>query len=307
MKTKLMSLGSIIIHVVVCCCLLAATTGCSNSKDSANARAIELGTVQNSQFDKGAQTLLTADPLRQGPEQDTEVKDKEYLESLVEGLEDKDVARAAYCVFKRGNNFGENIAKKLDFEDVLGFNKAMGELGIKTKATKGFLMREVLKALKNSTELARKIQLYKVNEYKIENGQLELIIHTEDKKAKVKKGKTFREKADKHTPKIRKTNKPLTDKKLCKEVIPLVLADLKGGEEQSAAEAIKNTLNAALNKIKYDTKEQEASKEDPLVVPLYKVLKADKNGFKCFKNGLKGQENPYTNLDQIIKDMDSSN
>ena len=303
MKTKLMSLGSIIIHVVVCCCLLAATTGCSNSKDSANARAIELGTVQNSQFDKGAKTLLTANSLEEG----AEVKGKEYLESLVEGLADNDVARAYGKIFKSGNNFGEGIANKLGFKDVGEFNKAMKKLDIKKDASKGFLMREVLKALKNSTELARQIQLYKVHEYKIKNGQLELIRHKKDRPAKVKRGETLRAAATKDEPKIRKTNKPLKHKDLCEEVIPLVLADLKSGEEKSAAEAIKNTFNAALGKIEYGKKEQEASKTNPLVVPLYDVLKADsKNRFKCFKNGKKGQDKPYTNLDQITKDMNSS-
>ena len=109
-------------------------------------------------------------------------------------------------------------------------------------------------------------------------------------------------------PKIRRTNKQLKDKDLCEEVIPLVLAGLKGGEEKSAAEAIKSTLNAALGRIEYDKKEkeQEASKEDPLVVPLYKVLKADKNGFKCFKNGVKRQKTPYTNFDKVREDMNSS-
>ena len=330
MKTKLMSLGSIIIHVVVCCCLLAATTGCSNSKDSANTQATQRNTVRNNQFGKGAKTLFTARGSgsgasevgntfeedggsasgfrQQGERKDTEQdKGKEALVRLVEGLEDQDAENVCKKIVSEKNSFTQKLALGMGFQgkkdkDAAKHLKKVIDRIINAEeedSEKADKRREIIKVIVSN--MYEESQSFKDNIDNIRKyvcnvtsgGEVKILTHKRDHSVG---GKNINKDIESGTQKQRgqkdkKKYGELSSKKFGTYLPCILRCEEAKNQTVSAVESV-------LNRWIQDDKWQKKGKDDKQYFKSYnKENKAGGNKFT--------KEKPYTNLDQVIDDLNS--
>ena len=329
MKTKLMSLGSIIIHVVVCCCLLAATTGCSNSKDSANAQATQHKAVRN-KLSSGAKTLLTVggtqsapsgdgntfegygDPASggrtQGERKDTEQdKGKEALVRLVEGLEDQDAENVCKKIVSEKNSFTQKLALGMGFQgkkdkDAAKHLKKVIDRIINAEeedSEKADKRREIIKVIVSN--MYEESQSFKDNIDNIRKyvcnvtsgGEVKILTHKRDHSVG---GKNINKDIESGTQKQRgqkdkKKYGELSSKKFGTYLPCILRCEEAKNQTVSAVESV-------LNRWIQDDKWQKKGKDDKQYFKSYnKENKAGGNKFT--------KEKPYTNLDQVIDDLNS--
>ena len=331
MKTKLMSLGSIIIHVVVCCCLLAATTGCSNSKDSANAQATQRNTVRN-KLSGGAKKLFTArgsgsgasevgntfeedgDPAsgsgqqgeRKDTEQDTGLED---LESLVQGLEDKYVESVCKKIVSEKHPFTRELARKMGFgesdEDAAkNFKKLLDDV-MKGNIDRKRKFIEVIVINTYGESGSFKDNIDKIRKFvcKVaDDGEVTVLEHKKghkegkrlfgtDIKADIESG----EKKLRGRARKKGKNKygDFTGKEFG-ECIPKLM--IREEAKKKTVSAVKSVLNRCFTDLEWQKKQKKGNDNKQYFKSYNKEDKA--NGYT--------KENPYNNLNQAIEDMNSS-
>ena len=312
-----MSLGSIIIHVVVCCCLLAATTGCSNSKDSANAQATQHKAVRN-KLSSGAKTLLTVGgsgsgasevgntfeedggqapgSRQEGERKDTEQdKGKEALVRLVEGLTDKDAENVYKKIVSAEHPFTQNLAIGMGFQGnkdkdaAKNFKRLLDDVTNKNIARKREFIEVIVSNMYKESK-SFKDNIANIRQYVCgvkSGGEVSIPTHKRDHSVGEKNINTNIERGTKKTrgEKEKQSYYALTSEQFGKYIPKLLKCEKP---EKEIASAVTSVLNRWFTDLEW-----QKNKKDGYIS--YNV--EDKKRTK---------ENPYTNLNQAIKHLNSS-